>query len=97
MTTFFVTDLVAAYPDAKFILTTRDPRRWVQSVNSTLLRMAALVRSFPFLCLGPLSAFLAAWSEFGRLAPRHIWKGSRPGNDAEAIQTYNDQYVELCY
>lgn len=36
---------------------------------------------------------MAAWVEFGRLAPRHVWKDKTLGDDAEAIKTYNDQYV----
>ncbi|KAI1250169.1 hypothetical protein MGN70_007221 [Eutypa lata] len=90
VTSFFALDLIAAYPDAKFILTTRNPQRWVQSVNKTMLKMASLVTSFPVCYMGCMSGFMAAWVEFGRLAPRHVWKDKPLGDDAEAIKTYND-------
>ncbi|GJJ09205.1 hypothetical protein Clacol_003427 [Clathrus columnatus] len=32
--------LYRAYPDAKFILTTRDPAKWAQSIKKTILRVA---------------------------------------------------------
>jgi hypothetical protein len=35
----FWQDLVAAYPDAKVILTVRDPQRWYTSANDTLFRL----------------------------------------------------------
>lgn len=95
VTSFFAPELVAAYPDAKFILTTRDPQRWVRSVNSTMLKMTNIVSSFPIRHMGCMSEFLAAWVEFAGLAPRHIWKNQKPGTDEEAIKTYNAQYVHL--
>ena len=93
MTSFFVPELIAAYPNAKFILTTRDPQRWVRSVNSTMLRMTTLVKSFPICYMGSLNEFMASWIEFAGLAPRHIWKDKIPGDDREAIKSYNAQYV----
>ncbi|KAF8587165.1 hypothetical protein K439DRAFT_862684 [Ramaria rubella] len=33
-------ELYAAYPDAKYILTTRDPAKWAKSMNNTILRFA---------------------------------------------------------
>lgn len=83
--------MVAAYPDAKFILTTREPTAWVASVNKTMLKMVNLVQSLPMRCLAHLNEFTAAWVEFGTLAPRHIWKDKTPGDDTAALQTYEDQ------
>ena len=93
MTSFFVPELVSAYPHAKFILTTREPQKWIRSVNSTMLRMSTTVKSFPICYMGCLSEFMASWIEFARLAPRHIWKDKTPGDDVEAIKSYNAQYV----
>ncbi|KAK7739783.1 hypothetical protein SLS62_011225 [Diatrype stigma] len=90
VTSFFAPDLVAAYPDAKFILTTRDPQRWVRSVNDTMLKMTTIITTFPIRYMGCISKFMAAWVEFARLALRHLWKDKKPGTDAEAIKTYNE-------
>lgn len=38
--TFFWRELVTAYPEAKVILTVRDPGRWYDSAAETILRMA---------------------------------------------------------
>jgi hypothetical protein len=39
---YFWRELIAAHPDAKVILTVRDPDRWYQSCLSTIFRMRAL-------------------------------------------------------
>ncbi|KAI0595429.1 P-loop containing nucleoside triphosphate hydrolase protein [Biscogniauxia sp. FL1348] len=90
VSSFFVQELVEAYPDAKFILTYRNPQKWVMSINNTMLKMVTLVRSRPFAFLAYLNTFIAAWVRFGRLAPRHIWKDTPLGTDVAAIQTYHD-------
>jgi hypothetical protein len=43
----FWRDLVAAYPEAKVILTVRDPRRWYDSAAQTIFRAAGRSRSGP--------------------------------------------------
>lgn len=38
---------MAAYPDAKFILTYRETDAWLRSVHNTFIPMAGAVRRFP--------------------------------------------------
>ncbi|KAI5925159.1 P-loop containing nucleoside triphosphate hydrolase protein [Camillea tinctor] len=90
VSSFFVQELVEAYPDAKFILTYRNSQKWVVSINNTMLKMVTLVRARPFAILAYMNSFMAAWVRFGWLAPRHIWKDKPLGTDAAAIQTYHD-------
>lgn len=45
---FFYKELIEAYPDAKFILTTRDPERWAESVVRTS-KVIATVRKARFI------------------------------------------------
>jgi len=40
-------EVVQAYPDAKFILTTREPEAWARSIWNTVALMGARSRSFP--------------------------------------------------
>ncbi|OCL13505.1 hypothetical protein AOQ84DRAFT_282984 [Glonium stellatum] len=68
-TAAFPEELIAAYPDAKVILTTRDPEKWYQSVYSTL-RLALESRSLAF-------AGLLDRPFLGKLIPmmRKLWIG----------------------
>ncbi|KAI0472834.1 P-loop containing nucleoside triphosphate hydrolase protein [Xylariaceae sp. FL0804] len=95
MTSFFAPELVAAYPDARFVLTHRDPAAWVRSVNGTLLRMVRLVRAPPFAVVARLlssgSSFAAALARFISLAPRTLWGDAEPGTDEAAVRTYREQ------
>jgi hypothetical protein len=52
----FHRELADYYPDAKLILTVRDPDRWYQSANETILRALA----------GPLPSHLTDWGEMAR-------------------------------
>ena len=57
----FATELIQAYPEAKIILTTRDPDRWWKSFRDTLLVMLDTKRTT-----------LARWldpSGFGKFVP----------------------------
>ncbi|KAF8586166.1 hypothetical protein K439DRAFT_1615312 [Ramaria rubella] len=40
----YPSELYAAYPDAKFILTIRDPAKWEKSIKNTLLRVPVAMR-----------------------------------------------------
>ncbi|KAI1484878.1 hypothetical protein F5X96DRAFT_683262 [Biscogniauxia mediterranea] len=67
VSSFFVQELVEAYPDAKFILTYRNPQKWVASINNTMLKMVTLVRSRPFAFLAYLTLF-----SFGRPSSHNL-------------------------
>ncbi|KAF8592224.1 hypothetical protein K439DRAFT_1656249 [Ramaria rubella] len=43
----FPQEMYAAYPDAKFILTTRDPAKWEQSMNNTVMRIPEKITRGP--------------------------------------------------
>ncbi|KAJ7062577.1 P-loop containing nucleoside triphosphate hydrolase protein [Mycena amicta] len=60
----FSEDLIAAYPDAKVILTTRDPEKWWRSFSSTILKV---VHSRPM----GIAAVLDP-AGFGRLRPMNL-------------------------
>ncbi|MBK7406513.1 MAG: sulfotransferase family protein [Phycisphaerales bacterium] len=53
-------ELAAAYPDAKVILTSRDPGRWFDSVHATIM--------------SPMLTKHIAGSPFGELNRRNIWR-----------------------
>jgi hypothetical protein len=64
----FYADLLRTYPDAKVILTVRDPERWYDSASQTIFRQQ---RAFPAWLL-PLFPRLRT---FLRLTERQIWEG----------------------
>jgi len=43
----FAEELISAYPDAKVILTTRDPDRWIQSMESCYYRILSMLSWHP--------------------------------------------------
>jgi hypothetical protein len=62
---FFGTAVIEAYaddPNVKFILTERDPEKWVASFNNTAGTLMKMADSFPLVILryfdGPLNLFL---------------------------------------
>lgn len=70
---FFVKELVAAYPDAKFILTHRDPAAWLRSVNNTFVPLMRAQKSFP---MWHMSFLDVSTSEFLRMTAyfqRSLW------------------------
>lgn len=44
---YMTEEIVAAYPNAKFILTERDPDAWVRSINGSVAGLARAASSFP--------------------------------------------------
>ncbi|VDP66433.1 unnamed protein product [Echinostoma caproni] len=60
--------LVKLYPEAKFILTTRDRKLWIQSVRETVLPRGGM--KVPDV-VGPLAEFLKSCFETNTLAIRH--------------------------
>jgi hypothetical protein len=80
--------LAERYPDAKVILTVRDPDDWHASIRATLL---------------PLRHALVAWipwvSSIARLADRVIWNGTFEGRAAErdfAVERMLRHNREVC-
>ena len=76
------------YPDAKVILTVRDPDEWHASIREALL---------------PLRRTLSAWipwaSRLGRLTDRVIWDGTFEGRAAErdfAVARFDRHTREVC-
>jgi hypothetical protein len=79
----FYKELMQAWPQAKVILTVRDPERWYESALKTIYRIQ---QDFPW------------WfpNFFFKLQEKHIWQGRFEGRFEDrdfAIQNFN-QYIE---
>jgi hypothetical protein len=83
-------ELLTAYPDAKVVLTVREPERWYQSMYATAYTMMQLTTPAWF------KKYVPQYRRFADLIDLLIWDGLFSGRFAEqehAIQVYN-QHIE---
>lgn len=83
-------ELLAAYPDAKVILTVREPERWYQSMYDTAYTMMELNTPTWF------KKYVPQYKRFADLIDLLIWNGVFSGKFTDrqhAIQIYN-QHIE---
>lgn len=90
--TAFWRELVARYPDAKVVLTVRDPQRWYESVYNTIFQ-------FPQRDVPPPGMAPETWS--GQMRPvimKMIWEGTFQGRFADrqhAIEVFEEHNAEV--
>jgi hypothetical protein len=75
---YFWRELVAAHPEAKVILTVRDPERWYESARATIFQMRARVDASPWaaLVLKLLGFALPPLRQGFRVVNDIIWDGT---------------------
>lgn len=89
----FYKELMAHYPDAKVILSVRDPEAWYGSTTDTIFRMSKV--GFP-MSLAPL--FVPRLRRFIRMATNLIWQNTfdnRFEDKAYAISVFNEHIAEV--
>jgi Sulfotransferase domain len=94
---FFYRELADAYPDAKVVLSTRDPEAWEKSMRETI--WDTIYGRSPAAHISQARELVdPAWGEYIRLmsrmwAAQGIFNGAdiRPGQLAEAIARYQEQ------
>ncbi len=77
----FYKELMAKYPDAKVVLSVRDPDAWYKSATDTIFKMSRM--GYP-MKLAPL--FVPRLRRFIRMAPQLIWKN-----------TFHDRFADKAY
>ncbi|SPO01962.1 uncharacterized protein DNG_04635 [Cephalotrichum gorgonifer] len=99
---YFADDLVAAYPQAKFILTHREPSAWIRSVRNTLVPLEEATASFPIWHMSFVDTFTREFARTTRYWRRFMW--SNPAgeegvnSDEKAIEGYlrhNDRMKKI--
>lgn len=80
-------------PGVKFILTERDPDRWVRSVNNTAGYVVNTVTSFPVNMLKHFDPFLRAFASLNQAIYWSLSDGTNPG-DANNETALRRNYVE---
>ncbi|MCG8350818.1 MAG: hypothetical protein MI924_23855 [Chloroflexales bacterium] len=80
----FYRDLMARYPDAKVLLSVRDPERWYESTYETIYQMTNIVPHWFRILFPPMGKLY-------KLVNRSIWQGLFKGQFADrqrAIQAF---------
>ncbi|HUE99656.1 MAG TPA: sulfotransferase [Anaerolineales bacterium] len=83
-------DLMAVYPDAKVILTVRDPENWHTSIINTLYQASRKFRRFTRI-ISPLHQFLTAMEEV-------VWQGTfhnKLEDKIHAMEVFNKHIEEV--
>jgi hypothetical protein len=98
---YFYPELIEAYPDAKVVLSIRDPESWERSMRSTIwgvlyddipIRHLSAARA----CIdSPWAAYIALMQEMWRRSSLIIGQnGDRPGALAAGFERYQEQVVQ---
>jgi hypothetical protein len=76
----FYAELMERYPDAKVLLSVRDPERWYESTRSTIYELGRISTGSPFSRLSFAFFFLLAFGTFntgqGPMTEEIIWGGT---------------------
>jgi hypothetical protein len=83
-------DLMHVYPDAKIILTVRDPERWYRSIMNTIYQLSRRFRR--------LSRIIPAVHQFLYGMEKVVWKGifhNKLEDKAHAIEVFNSHIEEV--
>ncbi|KAJ0277048.1 hypothetical protein Brms1b_011300 [Colletotrichum noveboracense] len=92
---WFLPELVAAYPNAKFVLTERDPEAWRRSVAKTFQPMATFFTTPSVRLIGMFDAYTYYLTQLGHSFRRILYRGYMGGDKEreldECVELYNAQ------
>lgn len=92
----FYEELMEAYPDAKVLLSVREPERWYESTRNTIY--GATKSSTASLMFSVMEQFVPAIKRSRRVIEDIIWKGTFDGNFEDrryAIEVFNRHNEEV--
>jgi len=77
----FYEELMERHPEAKVILTVRDPERWYESVRNTIYELSVVIPRSPLYSIGYalFRLFVSGASRQVNLADENIWQGTFDG------------------
>lgn len=87
---YLAEEMIEAYPDAKFILTTRDFQPWLRSLHNTIRARAEMADRFPMSYLRYIEPYSKAVNYLGGMLLYHIWRGKGAWDDDAAYETYKE-------
>ncbi|KAF8586161.1 hypothetical protein K439DRAFT_1631925 [Ramaria rubella] len=88
---YFAAELLSAYPNAKFILTTRDPAKWEKSMRATLL--PAVETILTKIIKSPIEESLAKWDQDYLLTKWH--RGRLFSHTQQEILDHNEHVKRI--
>ena len=98
----FYAELMERYPDAKVLLSVRDPERWYQSTRSTIYELGRIRSGYPLSRLSFAFSFLLGYGTFktghGPMTEEIIWRGTFDGKFEDkhhAIEVFNRHNEEV--
>jgi hypothetical protein len=98
----FYAELMERYPDAKVLLSVRDPERWYESTRNTIYKITKIVIGSPFSRLGFALLSRLVFGGFntgvGPMAEQIIWQGTFNGKFEDkhhAIEVFNRHNEEV--
>ncbi len=96
----FYEELMERHPDAKVILSVRDPERWYESVRNTIYELSAVIPRHPIYRIGYklVSLFVLRGSGNVDLAEEIIWQGTFDGrfeDKTHAIEVFERHNEEV--
>lgn len=89
---FMLSEVVAAYPDAKFLLTERDPDKWAKSWLNTIGPLTLQFNEFPTSLLKYFHPLSRNMAQFGVLNRRLYFQSDK--NDEAAHRNLVKHYKE---
>ncbi|KAI0393732.1 P-loop containing nucleoside triphosphate hydrolase protein [Xylariaceae sp. FL0594] len=89
---YLAEEVIGAYPDAKYILTTREPEAWARSVWNTIALLAEQSQSFPLALYKHFDAMDLQYSRLVELIVDGLTRGR--GRTAEGFATAMEVYED---
>jgi hypothetical protein len=88
----FLEEIVASYPDAKFMHVERDVDKWYQSVMNTLGHSLKAVDQYPLKQLRLVDNFIDKFCSFHLMVYRVWWHGKKLEDGEDVLK---QDYIEL--
>ena len=96
----FYEDLLRRHPDAKVLLSVRDPERWYESTRNTIYELSKIIAGSRLsrAIFGFVGLFVPGVFEIGRMNNEIIWQGTFDGrfeDKRHAIEAFNRHNEEV--
>ncbi|KAI1760996.1 P-loop containing nucleoside triphosphate hydrolase protein [Hypoxylon sp. FL1150] len=94
---FMLHSTLKAYPDAKFLLTERNPDKWAKSFVNTIGKLTTAFRSFPMVIFKHFDAFAYNMSTMGLAIQSYYTNGYEltPEGQKQLVENYKSYIAEV--
>lgn len=92
---FFPEEMIAAYPDAKFIHVERDINKWLKSMHNVFTTVDPILRSPIMRIIALYDPFIKSFLRMQKTMGATLGHGMSP-SDPRASKFLAEDYVQLC-